>query len=251
MLVAFLAAYMSTVSTQLNWGSSYMVNDFFKRFIKPESKYKTKDIAEKNYVRWSRLFTIFIMFISVIVTTQIETISGVWNFVLECGAGLGLVLILRWYWWRINAWSEITATVTPFIAYAIGHYYLEPLLGENFIVNKGAYLFTVITTTILWIIVTFLTKPTNDNTLINFYNKIKPDGAWERIRILSGLQGKKSNLSILFLCWLMAIIMTYSILFAIGKMIFLDYLSSVIYFFVAIVTGIILFVAIRKTNILN
>ena len=249
MLVVFLAAYMSTISTQLNWGASYLVNDFFKRFIKQEIKYENKEKAQKDYVRWSRLFTLFIMLISMFITSRITTISGVWNFILECGAGLGLVLILRWYWWRINAWSEITATVVPFIAYAIAHFYLEPYFGEPFTVNKGGYFFTVGVTTISWLTVTFLTKPTEEKVLIDFYKRVKPGGAWRYIQKKTQIQCKKISLLSLSICWITAVIMTYSILFGIGKIIFLEWLSAFYWLLTALIAGILLFILIKKTDI--
>jgi len=208
LLVAFLAAYMSTISTQLNWGSSYLVNDLYKRFIKPERSFINQDQAQKNYVLWGRIFTLIIMLIGLFVTTLITTISGVWEFILECGAGLGMVLILRWYWWRINAWSEIAATVAPFFAYAFSKFYLESRLPQSFIDNKGSFFITVGFTTIAWILVTFLTKPTNKNSLQEFYDKIKPEGAWKPFK--NGT--KKSSIGPLLVCWISAIIMTYSIL---------------------------------------
>ncbi len=110
LLVAFLAAYMSTISTQLNWGASYLVNDFYLRFFEPGA-------SQKKLIKVSRIVTFLLMIIAVFATSQMNSISGVWQFIIECGAGLGLVLILRWYWWRINAWSEITATIAPFIGY--------------------------------------------------------------------------------------------------------------------------------------
>jgi Na+/proline symporter len=103
---------MSTIATHLNWGTSYFINDFYKRFISPGKN-------EKSYVAISRIMTIVFMVISVIVTMFMTSISGVWAFVIECGAGLGLILILRWFWWRINAIAEIAATVTPFVVYAV------------------------------------------------------------------------------------------------------------------------------------
>jgi len=111
LVASFFAAYMSTISTQLNWGTSYIVNDFYRRFIKAEA-------SEAHYVLASRVATLMVMVASILVTLVIQTISGAWQFIIESGAGLGLVLILRFYWWRINAWSEISATVTPFLVYA-------------------------------------------------------------------------------------------------------------------------------------
>ena len=101
-LVAFLAAYMSTISTQLNFGASILTNDFYLLFKKGQKETPAND---KKLVLWGRLFTLAIMIFAIFITSKVETISGVWQFMIECGAGLGLVLILRWYWWRINAWS--------------------------------------------------------------------------------------------------------------------------------------------------
>ncbi|MBM3791681.1 MAG: Na+:solute symporter, partial [Acidobacteria bacterium] len=106
LVAAFFAAYMSTVATQLNWGASYVINDFYRRFVRPAG-------PESHLVAVSRIATILVMAISVAITGMIERISGAWEFIIECGAGLGLVLILRWFWWRVNAWSEIAAMVAP------------------------------------------------------------------------------------------------------------------------------------------
>ena len=113
LLVAFIAAYMSTISTQLNWGSSFLTSDLYKRFFRPESSFENEEKANKDYVQKARLFTIVIMVVGAIVTTQIGMIDEAAQFLIACGAGLGMVLILRWYWWRINAWSEIVATAAP------------------------------------------------------------------------------------------------------------------------------------------
>src|SRR5690606_7059129 len=140
LLAAFFGAYMSTIATQLNWGTSYFINDFYKRFL-------VKGKSEKNYVAISRIMTMVFMVLSVLVTTQMTTISGVWSFVIECGAGLGLVLILRWFWWRVNAWAEIAATITPFIVYGIIYF-------GNFDVKFPNSLYVIVPiTTIFWLIV--------------------------------------------------------------------------------------------------
>ncbi|HPQ16665.1 MAG TPA: Na+:solute symporter, partial [Bryobacteraceae bacterium] len=108
MIAAFAAAYMSTVATQLNWGASYLINDFYKRFIK-------KDAGERHYVRASQLATVLITILSALVTFYLDSIAGAWKLLLVTGAGTGLVLLLRWYWWRINAWSEVSSMVSAFI----------------------------------------------------------------------------------------------------------------------------------------
>lgn len=206
LLVAFLAAYMSTISTQLNWGASYLVNDFYKRFIKPEAK-------DKALVSASRLTSVLLMVISLVATTYITSIKSVWEFVMEAGAGLGLVLILRWYWWRINAWSEIAATVTPFIVYGV----LQFFKADWAIVFPNSFFITVGITTIVWLIVTFVTQPESKATLQNFYNRTQPGGWWKGFTNTSDTQYKKVNHTYLWLCWAMGVIFTYSVLFLTGK----------------------------------
>ncbi len=248
MLMAFFAAYMSTISTQLNWGASFLVNDFYKRFLKPENKFKSAAAAQKNYVAASRIATLLIMLLALYVTTRITRISDVWAFLIECGAGLGLVLILRWYWWRINAWSEITATLFPFIAYAFAKLYLEHVLPEAFIENRFSYYFTVGTTTIVWLSVTFLTKPESQKTLQHFYERVRPEGAWKPF-VTKEKAYKKPQMRYLILSWLSAIIMVYATLFFSGKAIFAEWGQAAMWFSVAVFAFVGLRLFISKTNI--
>lgn len=230
LLVAFLAAYLSTVSTQLNWGASYLVNDFYLPLQEGKGD-------EKQLVNISKLATAVIMVISLYITTLINSISGVWEFIMECGAGLGLVLILRWYWWRINAWSEITATVAPFIGYSIGRWVLTPLFGDAFIINKGTFLFTVVFTTLAWITVTYLTAPTEKTVLQRFYQRVQPQGFWGQFTT-STEQNK--SLKFLFISWLSAVCMTYGFLFATGKFLLQEWLESLVWMLLVIVSFIAL-----------
>src|SRR5437762_220053 len=119
MMAGFAAAYMSTVGTQLNWGASYLVNDFYKRFI-------NRTATEKHYVAVSRMATVFLFLAAALVTMQLSTIEGAWKFLLALGSGTGLVLILRWYWWRINAWSEISAMTASFIVSLVAISVIHP-----------------------------------------------------------------------------------------------------------------------------
>jgi solute:Na+ symporter, SSS family len=215
LLVAFFAAYMSTVSTQLNWGTSYLVNDLYKRFINPDG-------SEKQYVLVSRLGTGFLMLVALYATTQITNISGVWQFLMECGAGLGLVLILRWYWWRVNAWSEIVATIAPFIAYALARYEFDWVFPQSFF-------FTVGFTTVAWIAATLLTPPTDRQKLEEFYQLIKPFGQWRPFQDQQAINKSKRSVWLLLGCWLSAIFMAYSILFLTGKIIFMEWTEAGIY----------------------
>ncbi|MCP4457306.1 MAG: Na+:solute symporter [Cytophagales bacterium] len=211
LLVSFLAAYMSTISTQLNWGSSYIINDLYKNIA--------KNYSDKGLVKVARISTLVLMVVSLLVTTQIETISGVWTFIFESGAGVGLVLILRWYWWRINAWSEIIATIAPFIGYAITKYYFHWEFPDSFFFILGF-------STVAWIVGTLLTKPTDNEKLKSFHELIKPQGNWKPFT--NGAE-KQSNLANVFWCWIFAIAMAYSILFFMGSVIFMEWLDALSY----------------------
>lgn len=252
LLVAFLAAYMSTISTQLNWGASYLVNDLYKRFSRPVSNFDNEEKAEKHYVMAGRVVTLLVMVIALWVSTKITSISDVWAFIMECGAGLGLVLILRWYWWRINAWSEIAATVAPFIAYAVCKFGIEGNLvtGDDLVYwqsNKITFFITVAFTTVVWLVVTFITKPEDDKTLAHFYNKVRPMGSWGKFTQQANV-GKPGYLVV---CWISSIVMIYSTLFFIGKLIFKEYTEAGIYAAVIVVAFIVLRYFAMKTKILE
>lgn len=207
MLVAsFFAAYMSTIATQLNWGSSYVINDFYRRFVRPNA-------VESQLVLISRSTTIVIMLLSLVVTGMLETISGAWAFIIEAGAGLGLVLILRWFWWRINAWSEIAAMVTPLIVYGGFKSFTTIEFPES--------LFSIVSiTTVVWLIATFMTKPVDDGTLKKFYRQVHPGGkGWSRIAAMLPDVKSDSQYGTLFLNWMAGIVLVYMMLFGVGKLI--------------------------------
>ncbi len=249
MLTAFLAAYMSTISTQLNWGASYLVNDLYKRFFKPRRAFVNDEVADKHYVLAGRTFTLLIMLIALYVTTRVTTISGLWLFIIECGAGLGLVLILRWYWWRINAWTEIAATIAPFIAYGFAKLYLENIMPDSFLIHRGSFFFTVGVTTIAWLLVTRFTSPVKKEVLEKFYKKVQPDGFWKPFEEPGSK--KPGNIRNLFICWISAIFMTYSTLFATGKIIFGQWSDAAIWVIIAVTSGLILYNRIKKTRIFD
>ncbi len=237
MLVAFISAYMSTISTQLNWGASYLVNDFYKRFMH-------QTMNDKTMVLSSRIITLLLAAIAVYVAMQFETISGIWKFVLECGAGLGLLLILRWYWWRINVWGEITASIAPFVFYYLANYPFGMSFPNSFFLTVGATIFS-------WVWVMFLTPPEDDETLKAFYSRIQPGGAWEPIRKKLDLPKPKANLGILGICWLSAVILIYSILFLLGKVIFLEWGAAVPWAGVCLFSFILFQWSVKRTRILQ
>ncbi len=232
LVAAFFAAYMSTVATQLNWGTSYIVNDFYKRFLVTDKK-------ESFYVLSSRIVTIILMLISLVVTLFINKISGAWAFIMECGAGVGLVLILRWFWWRINAWSEISAMITPFLVF--------PIL-RSFDIEFPLSLFIIVpATTIVWLIVTLLTKPTDEKVLKSFYRKIHPGGVmWKKISSQIPEVESDSGFFKLFINWIIGVILVYSILFGTGKLLLSDYTGFLIYILVAAVSIVILYYNMSK-----
>ena len=220
LFVAFMAAYMSTISTQLNWGAGYLVNDVYKRFIRPEK-------TDRHYVWASRLSTILLMCLGLALTTMIKTISGAWEFILQSGAGLGLVLILRWYWKRISAWSEIVATVVPFIITGIIYMFFDQWTFEF------SLIVTALITTVAWIIVTWLFPQKEDAELQRF---------WEH------LHGKKVNIFYSWIAWLSAITFAYSFLFGVGKIIFLEWQIASILCMLCLVSLWILQFAIKRAN---
>lgn len=240
LLVAFLSAYMSTLSTQLNWGASYLTNDFYYRFIRKKKKGESEEEMQKDLVQKGRLFTILIVVFALLAGTQMETIDGAARFLIECGAGLGMVLILRWYWWRINAWSEIAASLAPFLGYILANWVWEFAAPFNF-------LFTVGFSTVIWVTVTFTTKAESDFCLQNFFNKVKPQGWWKPFR-----KGRRmESMRPLFLCWLSAIVMAYSLLFLIGDLIFMNWDRVMIE---ALVFGLslwLLSIQIKKSHIFD
>jgi Na+/proline symporter len=227
LLVGFLSAYMSTISTQLNWGSSYLTNDLYRRFIKPPQNFNTAASGESHYVKAGRFLTLGIMAVAVFSTSQINMIDEAAQFLIASGAGLGMVLILRWYWWRINAWSELSATLAPLLALTLANYVLPHYVPEVFFAQNGPFIFTVVFTTVVWLVVTFATQPTQKIVLERFYNRIKPGGWWGPFR--DGEPQNQQNIPYLFLSWLSGVLMTYSILFGVGYFILLEYSLALIW----------------------
>lgn len=239
LLVAFIAAYLSTISTQVNWGASYLVNDL----IKPLNE----GFSESKLVMWSRITSVIVMIVGALVTPLVTSISGVWEFLMNCGAGLGLVLILRWYWYRINAWSEISATVAPLLAYAFCYFYLNEKLGDAFVNQNGPFFFTVGITTLVWIVVTFLTATPSAEHLEVFVKRVRPQGVWPRFE--QDQTSLNSGLKYQAMCWLFMVSMVISLLFGIGSVILQNLNASFAYLVVAIISVFGLRHFLKKTNI--
>ena len=211
MVAAFAAAYMSTIATQLNWGASYLVNDFWRRFVR-------RDADEKYYVTASKVATLFLTLVSAAVTFRMDSIGGAWKILIVTGAGTGAVLLLRWYWWRINAWSEVSAMVSAFVVSVL----LQTAGGLDS--NKPLdfawiMILTVAVTTGVWLAVTFLTAPESRDTLVAFYRRTRPSRAgWAPIAALApDVQVSASGLANL-VDWIAGCVLIYGVLFGVGKL---------------------------------
>ena len=238
LIVSFLAAFMSTIDTHLNWGSSYMINDIYKRFFKPSE-------SEEHYVFVGKIFTIILMVLAAFTALKMQSISKAWEFIFSMGAGIGLVLILRWFWWRINAWSEITALATSILVtislevlawrqtIAAGDTYelfgSSPILFGISLQVHHKLMIIVPLAIIAWLTATFLTKPEPVDKLKEFYNRVQPGGWWEPITAgyTHTLQPVSDGF---FMQWIAGIFMIYGFTFGIGNLIFQNYSLSVILF---------------------
>jgi Na+/proline symporter len=235
MLAAFAAAYMSTIGTQLNWGASYVINDFYRRFVK-------RSATEKHYVIASQVVTVLLMIASLIVTFYMESIGGAWKLLLVTGAGTGTVLLLRWFWWRINAWSEVSAMITA----AVVSIFLQLVLKWNSDQPRDfAYLMlvTVGITTVVWVAVTIFTRSEPVEKLVSFYQRVHPEGpGWDTIAAKAGLAAEhaQGRLSLQFAYWILGCALIYGALFGIGKLIFKEWGLGFIYLLVAIVAGVLI-----------
>jgi Na+/proline symporter len=222
-MAGFAAAYMSTISTQLNWGASYLVNDLYARFWK-------KDASERELVNVSRLATTLLMLASLGVTFFMTSIEGAWRFLLAIGAGTGLVLILRWYWWRINAWSEISAMVASLLAslvlwFGVG---LNPDDPAQWALIMLA---TVGASTLVWVTATFLTPAESPAVLRAFYMRVRPGGrGWAPVAGELGLGGEPVDGGPLnWTNWVAGVISVYATLFGTGAWIFGNRLQAALY----------------------
>jgi Na+/proline symporter len=221
MLAAFAAAYMSTIGTQLNWGASYVVNDCYRRFLR-------RDKSEREYVIVSQAVTVGLMMISIYVTLHLASIEQAWKLLIVTGAGTGTVLLLRWFWWRINAWSEVSAMAA---AAAVSLYLQIALKWDSDRPRDFAWimLLTVGVTTIVWLAATWLTPPESDATLHAFYRRVRPHGpGWEPIRRAVRLAPASQSLAHELLNAALGCVMVYGALFGVGEILLRSAIAGVI-----------------------
>ena len=243
LLAGFMAAFMSTVATQLNWGSSYLIEDFYRRFLKKEG-------SEAHFVNASRLATALLVVAAAAVAWELKSVSDGWKIVLELGAGTGGVYLLRWYWWRVNAWSEISAMfaamVTTLALHSdalwnalIGH--SQPFTGSAPVIFAKTTLCTTGVTTLVWIAVTLLTSAVPQDTLIKFYTKVRPQiTGWLPVAKLAGDVPVTRDLGRNLLSWILGCVLIYSALFSIGKLCFGLYQEGLLLAILAVASALAL-----------
>jgi Na+/proline symporter len=243
-LASLIAAYMSTISTQLNWGSSYIVFDFYKQQINPNA-------SEKRLVAVGRLSTVILMVLSAILALAMQNAMQIFDMLLLFGAGTGLIFILRWFWWRINAWTEISAMFASGIlsiflkATPLGEFFFNTETG--ILPDWGEIPFVMIITTIIWVTATFMTQPESKEVLRSFYKKIQPGGpGWAKV-VEEAKQdnteidmGEKWSVPSGILAMLLGVVLIYTIMFATGHWIYGHTTSALILTVVALVSGFLL-----------
>jgi Na+/proline symporter len=212
MVAGLLAAYVSTLSTHLNWGTSYLVHDFYRRFVK-------RGAEERHYVMVGRLVTAGLMLCAALLTLVLQTAREAFDLMLSVGAGTGLLYLLRWFWWRINAWSEVAAMVGSFLV-ALGFFVARHWWGYDAPAYQSLVL-TVASTTVIWVTVTFLTRPTTRSTLVAFYRLVRPAGpGWAPIRAEAGVPASPDSLPNALLGWVLGCVFVYAALFGAGSFLY-------------------------------
>jgi Na+/proline symporter len=208
MVAGLLAAYVSTISTHLNWGGSYLVHDLYRRFVKPGAE-------EKHYVMAGRVVTVLLMACAAAMTYVLDTAAESFNLMLSVGAGTGLIYLLRWFWWRVNAWCEIAAMISSFVI-AVA-FFVAAKTGHPFAAH-WSLIGTVAATTIVWVSVAFLSPPTARETLLSFYMLVRPAGpGWTSVRAEAGIAASPDSLPQSFLGWLLGCTFVYAALFGVGS----------------------------------
>ena len=211
MVAGLLAAYRSTISTHLNWGTSYVVHDFYRRFIRPGA-------SEAHYVFVGRVVTVLLMTLAALLTFILDSARQAFQLMMSVGAGTGLIYLLRWFWWRVNAWSEIAAMVSSFLV-AVG-FEVARRLGAD-VPPHVSLVATVAVTTVVWVSVAYLTPPTDHGTLVEFYRLVRPAGpGWSRVHADAGVGPSPDSVAHALLGWVLGCLFVYAALFGAGSFLY-------------------------------
>ena len=228
MVAGLLAAYVSTISTHLNWGTSYLVHDLYRRFIRP-------DADERHYVMMGRIVTALLMLLAASMTFLLETARTGFELLLSIGAGSGLLYLLRWYWWRINAWSEVAAMLVSF-GVAIS-FFVSGRMGNAFDATT-VLLVTVFATTFAWIATTLLTRPESEHRLVQFYRLVRPAGpGWGPIPAKAGVGPSPDSIPTQLLGWVLGCAFVYATLFGVGSALYGHTAQTIVWGFVWLLSG--------------
>jgi Na+/proline symporter len=238
MVAAFLAAFMSTVGTQLNWGTSYLINDFYRRFV-------VRRGSEKHYVLVSKLFIVFLVILSGYTAAHISSIQSAWQLLLGMGAGTGGVLLLRWYWWRINAWSEISSMIAAFVVSMSLQW--VTFSGNSSVVFAKSTMITVVVTTVVWLTTTLLTQSETDELLTKFYRRVQPTiHGWKRIAALAPEITPVRDFAANTFDWVMGCTLVYCAMFGIGEFVLQAWLTGLILLVCAAIAGWLIYWSLSK-----
>jgi Na+/proline symporter len=229
MIAGMLAAYRSTIETHLNWGTSYLVHDFYRRFLK-------RDASERHYVFVGRVVTALLMICAALLTFALDTAKESFDLILSVGAGTGLIYLLRWFWWRINAWSEVAAMASSFVV-AVG-FFVARKAGHP-VAAHLALITTVAVTTVVWIVVTYATRPVDRATLVAFYRLVRPAGpGWRDIRREAGVGPSPDSLPQNLLGWVLGCVFVYAALFGTGSVLYGKTAQAAVWIGLFVVSGV-------------
>jgi Na+/proline symporter len=229
MIAGMLAAYRSTIETHLNWGTSYLVHDFYRRFLRP-------DASERHYVFAGRVTTALLMVTAALLTFALDTAKGAFDLILSIGAGTGLIYLLRWFWWRVNAWSEIAAMVSSFLI-AVG-FTLAAKSGHA-VPGYVSLIATVMVTTVVWIATALLTAPTSRERLVAFFRLVRPAGpGWRSVQAEAGVGSSPDSLPQCLLGWILGVSFVYAALFGAGSLLYGRTAHATMWGLVFVVSGV-------------
>ena len=229
MIAGMLAAYISTMSTHLNWGTSYLVHDFYRRFLRA-------DATEAHYVLVGRVVTALLMLVAAGVTLVLDTARESFDLMLSVGAGTGLLYLLRWFWWRVNAWSEIAAMAVSFLV-TLG--FVVAARNGHPLPSHVKLIATVLITTTAWVATTFLTAPTARDRLVDFYRRVRPGGpGWKPVQAEAGVGPSPDNLPQALLGWMLGIAFVYAALFGTGSFLYGRTPQALVWLAVFVVSGL-------------
>ncbi|HEX3035150.1 MAG TPA: sodium:solute symporter family protein [Thermodesulfobacteriota bacterium] len=235
LFVTFLAAFMSTITTQLNWGASYLINDIYKRFL-------SKNASERHYVFVSRIVTLILAILAGYFAFHIKNIGKAWIFLWAMSAGIGLVLILRWFWWRINAWSEISALAASLITIFLLTLYTTFV---NVPLELKHQIIVIPVSIVTWLVITFITKPEPEETLSNFYKKIRPWGWWNPVARVNP-EVNRTPFAPVLINWFLGVCFILFSMIGIGKLLLGSPFTGVIMILIAVCSGILIYVRLRR-----